>query len=143
MTYLGMKGFILWMLIIGLSCNLGGSDNKTMAENTAGSDQSSNASEGYYPGTISHISRADGKSWEDAVLGYVLIEGGIGSDPYADKVSAKIIEQTNIVEVRSGVRHKVTFDQLEVGQKVQVRFATPFLESYPLKATAGEIVILP
>ena len=93
-------------------------------------------------GNITSIHRADTQSQEKSIMGSILIEGAIEEDTQFDKASVTITEETRIFEQEGQERHQVTFDALQVGQRVEARFTGPVMESYPVQATAREIVIL-
>lgn len=93
-------------------------------------------------GNIVSIHRADTKTKEKGIIGTILIEGVIEKDTKFDKASVTIRDKTRIFEQKGQNRRLVTFGYLKVGQKVQARFTGPVMESYPVQATAIEIVIL-
>jgi hypothetical protein len=93
-------------------------------------------------GTITSIHRADTQSQEEGIMGTVLIEGAVEEDTEFDKASVTITEETRIFEQEGQGRRAVTFEALQVGQRVEARFTGPVMESYPVQATAREIVIL-
>ena len=85
-----------------------------------------------------HLAHVQG----DNLVGSVLIEGTMNGYLQPQNVSVTITEETSIFEEQAGNRCKVTFNSLEVGQKVDVRFTGPVAQSYPVQATAAEIVML-
>lgn len=85
-----------------------------------------------------HLAHVQG----DNLMGSVLIEGTMNGYPQPQNVSVTITEETSIFEEQGGNRRKVTFNSLEVGQKVDVRLTGPVAQSYPVQATAAEIVML-
>ncbi len=93
-------------------------------------------------GDITNIRLADAQSREMGVIGHVLIEGVVEEDTKFDKASVKITDKTYIYEQKGQDRRLVTFNSLKIGQRVQARFIGPVMESYPVQATAIEIVIL-
>ncbi|HEX7524681.1 MAG TPA: hypothetical protein VF327_00165, partial [Gaiellaceae bacterium] len=92
-------------------------------------------------GVISTLSAADG-SWSAGVLGSVLIEGKLQSDTSFDKASVTVTDKTRIYLEDAQGRHAVDFSYLRVGQIVAATFTGAVAESYPVQATASEIVIL-
>jgi hypothetical protein len=93
-------------------------------------------------GNITTIHQAEAQRREEGVIGSVLIEGVIQEDTEFDRASVTITDKTRIFE-HAGQEHRpVTFESLEIGQRVQARFTGPVMESYPVQATAIEIVIL-
>jgi len=93
-------------------------------------------------GTITDILQADAQSREEGIIGSVLIEGVIEEDTQFDKASVTITDKTRIFEQKGQERLPMTFESLKIGQRVQARFTGGVLESYPVQATASEIVIL-
>ncbi len=93
-------------------------------------------------GTITNINRADAQSREKGIIGSVLIEGATEEDTEFDKASVTITDKTSIFQQEEQGYVRVTFESLEIGQRVQARFTGPVMESYPVQATASEIVIL-
>ena len=90
-------------------------------------------------GTVSHVARVEGR---EGVLGRVLIEGVKERDTEVDRASVTVTAETRLSIERDGVREPAAFTDLKKGQKVEARFTGPVLESYPVQATAGEIIIL-
>lgn len=74
------------------------------------------------------------------LIGSVLIEGTREENPQYDRASVRITAETRILQ--GDDRQPVTFEALETGQRVEARFSGPVMESYPVQALAGEIVIL-
>lgn len=93
-------------------------------------------------GTITSIYEADAENREKGIIGSILIEGVIEEDTEFDRASATITDETRILEQRGEDRRVVGFEALRVGQRVEARFTGPVMESYPVQATAMEIVIL-
>ena len=91
-------------------------------------------------GKITSINRANAES--DEVIGTLMIEGVKEADTGVDKASVRVTKETRIIDRRGKERGTVAFDDLKTGQKVEARFLGPVMESYPVQATAGEIVII-
>ena len=92
-------------------------------------------------GAITTLNAADG-SWNAGILGSVLIEGKLQSDTSFDKASVTVTDKTKIYREDAQGRHLVDFSYLRVGQIVAATFTGAVAESYPVQATAREIVIL-
>lgn len=92
-------------------------------------------------GAITTLNAADG-SWNAGILGSVLIEGKLQSDTSFDKASVTVTDKTRIYLEDAQGRHAVDFSYLRVGQIVAATFTGAVAESYPVQATASEIVIL-
>jgi len=93
-------------------------------------------------GDITSIHQADAENGEKGIVGSILIEGVIEEDTEFDKASVTITDKTRIFEQKGQDRRPVTFESLKMGQRVQARFTGPVMESYPVQATASEVVIL-
>lgn len=76
------------------------------------------------------------------VLGSILIEGELEEDTSFDRANVTVTEDTRIYVQRDGERMEVDFLDLTVGQYVEASFTGPVAESYPVQATASEIVVL-
>jgi hypothetical protein len=92
-----------------------------------------------YVASVSGI-RADPRPAD--VLGSILIEGELGRGRQFDRASVTIREATRIYDGRAGEPVEARFEDLEVGQRVQAAFTGPVAESYPVQATASQILIL-
>jgi hypothetical protein len=75
-------------------------------------------------------------------VGTIMIEGKKEPDTNVDKASVRVTPKTRIFREENGKRIEATFADLQVGQRVTAQFTGPVAESYPVQATAGEIVIL-
>ena len=73
-------------------------------------------------------------------LGSIRVEGELSADTRHDKASIRITRDTKIVKGRGGQR--VPFNSLTVGTLIEANFIGPVAESYPVQATASEVVIL-
>jgi hypothetical protein len=76
------------------------------------------------------------------IVGSVLVEGQVEADTSFDKASIAITAKTQIFEQVGSERRLVTFEALQVGRTVEAWFEGPVAESYPVQATASDIVIL-
>ncbi|MEW6555684.1 MAG: DUF3221 domain-containing protein [Actinomycetota bacterium] len=92
-------------------------------------------------GYITSISAFEGGQGA-GMLGSVLIEGEFEEDTSFDRASATVTEDTRIFIASGGDRTEAEFSDLEVGQYVEAVFTGPVAESYPVQATAAEIVVL-
>ena len=92
-------------------------------------------------GQITSLTGPGDGNQDRGFLGRVMIEGK--REPgMSDRAYVNITTSTRILEVVGTERRKVGFDALQTGQNVEARFIGPVLTSYPVQATAGEIVIL-
>jgi hypothetical protein len=100
-------------------------------------------------GSSVDLSRADIRGTVTSVtpsetlnLGSVLIEGAKEKDTSVDKARITVTSRTRIYRLENGKPVKAGFDALAVGERAQALFSGPVLESYPVQATASEIVVL-
>ncbi len=134
-----MKSIRLAWLLIGLMTLLIGLMTLLLGCGPFGAGESGQVD---IRGNITSIHRADTQSQEKGIMGSILIEGAIEEDTQFDKASVTITEETRIFLQEGQERRPVTFEALQVGQRVEARFTGPVMESYPVQATAREIVIL-
>jgi hypothetical protein len=71
-----------------------------------------------------------------------LIEGPIADGTRFDKASVRITSETRIWVQQGAERRPASVEDLADGRQVEARFTGPVAESYPVQATASEIVIL-
>jgi hypothetical protein len=79
---------------------------------------------------------------QGAILGAIRIEGVIEEGTRFDQASITITTETRIFEQLGQERHPITFAEVATGQRAEVRFAGPVMETYPVQGTAAEVVIL-
>lgn len=91
-------------------------------------------------GSITSI-QASGESG-GATLGSILVEGSLQPDTKVDRASVRIMRDTMIFEESAGKRTRSGFGALDAGETVEAIFTGPVLESYPVQATAAQVVIL-
>jgi hypothetical protein len=74
------------------------------------------------------------------------IRGRISAESHADKIVTRYIitieEETLIFQEDGGNLREVGFAALETKQWVEIWFSGPVLESWPLQATARQVVII-
>jgi hypothetical protein len=76
------------------------------------------------------------------VLGSVRIEGELEEDTAFDRADVTVTEGTRIYVQHGSEFEEAEFFDLQVGQYVEASFTGPVAESYPVQATAAEIVVL-
>lgn len=76
------------------------------------------------------------------VLGSILVEGELEEDTRYDRASVTITDDTGIFTESGGELVRAGFGDLAAGQLVQATFTGPVAESYPVQATASEVIIL-
>ncbi len=76
---------------------------------------------------------------EKGRLGQILVESH--ADKFVDKYMVTIKDETLIFKQEGENRRQVTFAALETTQQVQIWFSGPILESFPMQATAQQVVI--
>ena len=93
-------------------------------------------------GQITDIQQADASNKAQGIIGAILVEGVREQDTQFDRASITITDKTRLLEEQGQDRRPVTFESLKTQQRVQARFIGPVAETYPVRATASEIVIL-
>ncbi|MBC7259154.1 MAG: hypothetical protein H5T65_07885 [Chloroflexi bacterium] len=91
-------------------------------------------------GNISNVEPADGQLAD--VLGRIRIEGEKVEGNRYDKAIVAVSKSTRIWEKKGDGYVKASWDDLQFGALVTARFTGPVMESYPVQASASEIVIL-
>ncbi len=94
-------------------------------------------------GSIKKVTPTPKASEKGALLGSLLIEGPKDAGTSHDKASVRVTAATKIYKGAGGARKPAMFSDLKEGLTVEATFTGPVAESYPVQATAGEIVILP
>lgn len=93
-------------------------------------------------GRIKKINRADASEGRNNISGTLLIDGDDGARPGFDKAVVRVNTGTSIIVMRGDERKPLSFEELRVGDRISVRFTPgPVLMSYPVQATAAEIII--
>ena len=85
-------------------------------------------------GWIDNVQQVQGKS-----QGQLLVNSP--DNKTSDKFIVTVTDKTVIRKQVSGEQQKVGFDSLNTGQKVEVWFSGPVMESYPAQVSADTIVI--
>ncbi len=78
-------------------------------------------------------------SQEAGTAGHILVEAP--GDRTADKYMVSVTEETLILQQEGKGQRQVSFEALEAGQRVELWFTGPVMESYPAQARARQIVI--
>jgi hypothetical protein len=86
--------------------------------------------------SVTGVGRSDGDN-----LCTVLVEGSVQKDTRVDRASVTVTRDTKIYAWEEGHLVTTTFDALKVGETVEAWFTGPVRESYPVQATAREIII--
>ena len=89
---------------------------------------------------ISNIFPAEPQAQEHGI-GTLLIEGSKEGKAEFGRASVKVKGSTRIFKKHGNKLQSATFEDLVNGQWVEVKFTGPVLQSYPVQAVAGEIVI--
>jgi hypothetical protein len=127
-----MKGLrLLGLLVVSLVLVVGCTSAGTPAETSAD-----------IRGTVTDLFRPEPSVAAGDMVGSLLIEGTIEEDTEYDRAFVSVTEETQIFEQVGQSRRPADFEALAVGQRVEARFLGPVMESYPVQATAVEIVIL-
>jgi hypothetical protein len=77
----------------------------------------------------------------DALL-FARIEGRREEDTQYDKADVTIDRDTKLTRMRGGEQVPFPLDSLAIGMKVEATFTGPVMESYPVRATASQLVVL-
>lgn len=85
-------------------------------------------------GTITNITVNNEKE------GFIFVEGQIEYDTSYDEASIRINKDTTIT--KGNENRKINITDLKTGDRVEVKFNGPVLESYPVQVTAGYISVL-
>ncbi len=100
-------------------------------------------------GKITRVQPLEDGAAPNGVLGTLLIEGVKAPDTSVDKAVVSVTPATRLLLRRSedtGAADKprtpLRFMDLAVGQRVEVRFTGPVRKSYPVQATAAEVIVL-
>ncbi|MBT5831038.1 MAG: hypothetical protein HOH77_12695, partial [Candidatus Latescibacteria bacterium] len=93
-------------------------------------------------GSVSTLDYASEVLQMRGVVATIFVEGAIEADTHIDKARVTITRDTQIIEQQGQDRRNVGIDALLANQRVQISFTGPVMESYPVQATASEIVIL-
>jgi hypothetical protein len=93
-------------------------------------------------GNLTKFVAADATARQNGILGFFIVEGAVEPDTTYAQAAVTVTVKTKLVEQHDRAHKAVTFDSLRVGQKVQVRFAGPAGQSFPVQATASRVTIL-
>ncbi|MBM4240966.1 MAG: hypothetical protein FJ150_04810 [Euryarchaeota archaeon] len=89
-------------------------------------------------GNITNIYH-DGRGGNNTA-GSIMINGVVNG--HNQNVSVKVTKDTQIFLKKGNDRQTVTFETLQVGQKVEIKITGSIIQTYPPQATALEILIL-
>ncbi len=115
--------------------------------NRAGADSPTNIG---VRGKITRVQPLDDGAAPNGVFGTVLVEGVKAPDTSVDKAVVSVTPATRLL-LRSSEgtgaaadkpRAPLRFADLAVGQTVEARFTGPIRKSYPVQATAAEVIVL-
>lgn len=94
-------------------------------------------------GTITSLHYAPAASdAPHAPRAWMLVEGAREPDTRFDRAAITLTKDARLFVQHGPERRVVDLDALQIGQRVEVRFSGPVRESYPVQATASEVVIL-
>ena len=74
--------------------------------------------------------------------GMILVEGTKEKDTQHDKASVRLTKATKVYRWVDGKKKEAKLEDLKKGATVQADFTGPVAESYPVQATAKEVLIL-
>jgi hypothetical protein len=75
------------------------------------------------------------------ILASVMVEGKKENSNY-DKAAVKITNKTKLEKLVGKERRPATLEDLKEGVQVEAKFTGPVLQSYPVQATAAEVLIV-
>lgn len=93
-------------------------------------------------GRITSVNRASAQSGNKNLIGSIFVEDERKKGTPLDKASVSVTTETRLSKEEGGTRREAAFDDLQIGVEVRVTFTGAALMSYPVRATAGEIVII-
>lgn len=125
MKGLKLTGAIIFALLMVISCR---------AQNERRSDFD-------IRGRVTGVNR-EGSPQNPRLRARVTVEAVKEASASNDRAVVFITDDTRLYDQRGERREPANIDAIRIGQQVEVRFAGPALMSYPVQATAGEIVIL-
>jgi hypothetical protein len=94
-------------------------------------------------GTITKAMPTSEEARKQGLLRTILVEGPLDRNTNYDKAMIRITAKTKIEKLVGKERQPARADDLVNGVRIEARFVGPVAESYPVQATAGEILILP
>ncbi len=91
-------------------------------------------------GQVIKVTRSAQKE-ADPVLGTILVDG-FTTDLRRTKAIVRVNKETKLFKIEKGQLREASFKALKARLSVEIRFSGPVRESYPVKATAAEVLIL-
>jgi len=79
---------------------------------------------------------------KQGIAGRMRVEGAKQMDTQHDKAIIQIRTNTRVFRMVAGMKKAARLEDILEGSTVQVDFSGPVAESYPVQATAGQILIL-
>lgn len=92
-------------------------------------------------GQISRLSIPNKSALKNGILRIVLVEGPKAPNTSYDKAMVKITKTTKLFKMVDQSKKPATIEDVTSGVRVEVIFTGPVAESYPVQATAEQIVI--
>ncbi|MCE9530806.1 MAG: YobA family protein [Planctomycetes bacterium] len=93
-------------------------------------------------GIASNITVTKELGKKNTFTGFMLVEAPKDLKFAYEKASIRVTDQTKIQKTVNGKLVDAKFDEIKNGMKLSVWFTGPVAESFPVKATAGRILIL-
>jgi len=116
----GLLGLLIVLMAVAVDCSSTAKSLETEADFTG------------FITEVHPIGRGD-------TLGQILVEAP--ADNFIDKYMVTIKDETQIFEQNGEERRQAAFEALEIEQQVQIWFSGPIMESFPMQATAQQVVI--
>lgn len=93
-------------------------------------------------GKAENVSPSSDEALKGGILGTMIVDGEKDKDTQYEKANVKVTKATKIFVKVGGELKPATYDDLKTGLRMEITFAGPVGESFPVQATAGKIVIL-
>lgn len=93
-------------------------------------------------GTVTKVTPAADAAKDRGILVIVRIEGPRDKAVEHEKAVVKVTTKTKLEKMAGGKKVEAKVEDLKEGVKVESVFTGPVLESFPVQATAGSLLIL-
>ena len=93
-------------------------------------------------GAVTQVHRLTESQRDGSIVGAIEVAGSQEDGTSFPDASVTITEDTLFFQQVDQAQQPATFDDVAAGQRVQVQFAGPVQETYPIRGTASDVVIL-
>jgi hypothetical protein len=94
-------------------------------------------------GAPDKITPANADAKKFGTIGSFLVAAPKDVKSALDKAIVRVTEKTKLRKMNGNLEEEATFADVKTGCTVSVWFTGPVLESYPVQATAGKVLIFP